>query len=148
MRESRTHGSEGGEAKAFPTPIVAPHNFALPNFHVFLHEQWDKAGKSIGLHVDVDARDDPRVKPGGGHDDLGRWSLLATPSAPCSLHEFDSVILPHCLTALARETVPRSRESRGKRDLARSMDRKGKPSFGKTSCVSSSITRFECEGRS
>jgi hypothetical protein len=23
VRENRTHGSEGGEAKAFPTPIVA-----------------------------------------------------------------------------------------------------------------------------
>ncbi|MGO9741163.1 MAG: hypothetical protein ACLPN5_06550 [Roseiarcus sp.] len=66
---------------------VATHNFALPNFHVFLHEQWDKAGKSIGLHVDVDARDEP------GHDDLGRWSPLAIPSAPCSLLKFDSVIL-------------------------------------------------------
>ena len=27
MRENRTHGSEGGEAKAFPTPISA-HNAA------------------------------------------------------------------------------------------------------------------------
>ena len=25
MRENRTYGSEGGEAKAFPTPIRAPH---------------------------------------------------------------------------------------------------------------------------
>jgi hypothetical protein len=24
MRENRTYGSEGGEATAFPTPIVAP----------------------------------------------------------------------------------------------------------------------------
>ena len=25
MRENRPHGSEGGEAKAFPTPIAGPH---------------------------------------------------------------------------------------------------------------------------
>ncbi|MGO9741534.1 MAG: hypothetical protein ACLPN5_08490 [Roseiarcus sp.] len=72
---------------------VAPRNFALQNFHVFSHERWDKSGKSIGLHIDVDARDDPRVKPGGGHDDLGRWSLLTIPAAPCSLLEFESIIL-------------------------------------------------------
>ncbi len=32
MRENRTYGSEGGEARAFPTPIVlgrAPHTAGL-----------------------------------------------------------------------------------------------------------------------
>ncbi len=76
-----------------PAIHVAPRNLALQNFHVFMHERWDKAGKSIALHNVVDARDEP------GQDDLGRWSLLAIPSAPCSLLEFDSVILRRRLTA-------------------------------------------------
>ena len=35
MRENRTCGSEGGEAKAFPTPIIpglAPHFFELDGY--------------------------------------------------------------------------------------------------------------------
>ena len=30
MRDNRTYGSEGGEAKAFPTPIVEPRYPAAP----------------------------------------------------------------------------------------------------------------------
>jgi hypothetical protein len=35
MRENRTYGSEGGEAKAFPTPIVA-----LPRATPISEERW------------------------------------------------------------------------------------------------------------
>jgi hypothetical protein len=32
MRENRTYGSEGGEAKAFPTPIVGTRSSSCKNF--------------------------------------------------------------------------------------------------------------------
>ena len=40
MRENRLYGSEGGEAKAFPTPIHAHkyfHRFWVP---IKLHDDW------------------------------------------------------------------------------------------------------------
>ena len=37
MRENRQHGSEGGEAKAFPTPITTLENLILNNNCIFEH---------------------------------------------------------------------------------------------------------------
>ncbi len=59
MRENRTYGSEGGEAKAFPTPIVAPpqprvEGFAAAPDVVIL--------QGSDLPNRVDGRDEP------GHD--------------------------------------------------------------------------------
>jgi hypothetical protein len=38
MRENRPYGSEGGEANAFPTPIVARDAFRCRSFHPTFHQ--------------------------------------------------------------------------------------------------------------
>ena len=61
MRENRTHGSEGGEAKAFPTPIAVGPSLG------FARRIWAPA-QVIGAFAQpnrVDGRDKP------GHDGEG-----------------------------------------------------------------------------
>ncbi len=71
MRESRTHGSEGGEAKAFPTPIVAVQSNRFAYFISSFMQEFFEVLQSKVTPYHVDGRDEP------GHDGEGAAPSLA-----------------------------------------------------------------------
>src|SRR5690625_3570596 len=67
MRENRTCGSEGGEAKAFPTPIMGSRHLHLPmdRFHVLADLAKNQCTQPEIL---IGNTTPPFSPPGGAHD--------------------------------------------------------------------------------